>query len=398
MKKISICKNKKSIYSKDWSIKNIEDECELINIVKSEAYSNAYFKNNKRSQDNIVGYHQFLILDIDNDEAHFRIDDCKRVFKEKAIKSIIIPSKSHLKSKNGIIKERYRVFCYLDQVIPADISKEQYKEMMTLIVKDLEMVDHVDNHALFDRSRLYYPTHNLEEILIKRIDGIDIELQKYIDKSAQIIADANKNKTIKKIVKGEVSTTASPTYIPSNIRYIINKDIYDYDISAISEKIDFEELVHDLEGVCSSENNSKGTKLKTELNNTYQLFTETMVLHDFKNEVSYNLISYILNRKDAKRVEVLDTFKEYVDIEEYKTISHHWQNAIRTALSSANNINELKKQLISSLNFSAINIHRDKEDIIYIAGKKYHISDFMLPDYKNKQDIIKQFQKNRKNK
>jgi len=121
-----------------------------------------------------------------------------------------------------------------------------------------------------------------------------------------------------------------------------------------------------------------------------------MVLHDFKNEVSYNLISYIMNRKESKRVEVLDTLKNYVNLEDYRTISHHWQNAIRSALSTAKNINELKKQLISSLNFQAINIYRDKEDIFYIAGKKYHISDFMLPAYKNKQDIIKQFQKNRK--
>ena len=394
--KISTCKNEKSRYSKDWSIKNIEDEGELINIVKSEAYSNAYFKDGKRSQANIIGYHQLLILDIDNDEAHFRIEDCKELFKEKGIKSLIIPSKSHLKSKNGVIKERYRVFCYLDQAIPAEISKEQYKEMMKLIVEDLNMAEHVDNKALFDRARLYYPTHNLEEYFIERTDGTNIELKKYIDKSAQIITDACKNKTVKKIEKKESSTTASTSYIPSTIRYIINKDIYDYDITAISEEIDFEELIHDLECICSSENNNKGTKIKTELSNTYQLFTETMVLHDFKNEVSYNLISYIMNRKESKRVEVLDTLKNYVDIEDYRSISHHWQNAIRSALSTAKNINELKKKLISSLNFQAINIHRDKENIIYIAGKKYHISDFMLPAYKNKQDIIKQFQKNRK--
>jgi len=393
--KISTCINEKSRYSKNWSINNIENEKELIEVVRSAAYSNAYFKNNKRSQDNIIGYHQFLILDIDNDDAHFTIEDCKRVFKEKAIKSLIVPSKSHLKNKNGVIKERYRIFCYLDQVIPADISKEQYKEMMKLIVEDLNMTEHVDNKALFDRARLYYPTHNLEEYFIERTDGADIELQKYIDQSAQAIADKDKNKTVKKIKKGEVSTTTSPAYIPSTIRYTINKDIYDYDITAIGKEIDFEELIHDLEGVCSSENNNKGTKIKTALSNTYQLFTETMVLHDFKNEVSYNLISYIMHKKESKKIEVLDTLKNYVDIEDYRTISHHWQNAIRAALSTAKNLNELKKQLISSLNFQAINIHRDKEDILYIAGKKYHISDFMLPTYKNKQDIIKQFQKNR---
>ena len=398
MTKISTCKNEKSRYSKDWYTQDVENEQELINIVKSEAYSNAYFKNNRRSQDNILGYHQFLILDIDNDEAHFTIEDCKTLFIEKGIKSLIVPSKSHLKSKNGVIKERYRVFCYLDQVIPAYISKEQYKEMMKLIAEDLGMTEHVDTKALYDRARLYYPTHNLEEILIEKTPGAKIELQKYLDQSETVLNSVKPKKerkvNTKKETKVEVQTI--DTYVPSNITYTINRDIWSYNISEMSKEIDFEELIYDTEGVFSSEKESKGTKLRTDIGSAYFLFTETMILHDFKEEMNYNLVSYIKKMKSCNHIEVLDTLKNYVDISSYRTVSDNWGQAMSSALKIAKNAKELKEILISLMNFNAINIHRDKEDIIYIAGKRYHISDFMLADYKNKQDLINQFQKNRK--
>jgi len=226
MKKMSLCKNEESVYSKDWFVKDIKDQEELIEVIKNNAYSNAYFKDNRRSQENIIGYHNQLILDIDNDETDFTIADCKKVLKQKGIQALILPSRSHLKSKNGLIKERYRVFCELDQPIPADISKELYREMMALIVKDLDM-------------------------------------------------------------------------------------------------------------------------------------------------------------------------STYVDIEQFKSVSSRWQNALLEALQVAKNREEFLNKLIKNVNFSCINIHRDKEDVIYIAGKKYHISDFSLQNYKSKQDIIKQFQRNR---
>ena len=46
--------------------------------------------------------------------------------------------------------------------------------------------------------------------------------------------------------------------------------------------------------------------------------------------------------------------------------------------------------------FEKIRVVKDSEDVIFIAGEKYNISDFELEDYKNKGDIIKIFQENRK--
>ncbi|WP_418641134.1 hypothetical protein [Sulfurimonas sp. ST-27] len=399
MKKISLCKNEESIYSKDWFTTSIDSQKKLIEIVKNYAYSNACFKDNKRSQKNIIGYHQLLILDIDNDETDFTIAGCKKVLDQKGMQALIVPSKSHLKSKNGSIKERYRVFCYLDQIISADISKELYTEMMALIVKDLDMNAYIDTKALFDRARFYYPTHNLEEKYITRIPGSLIPLDKYLDQAKNNIQNntpiVKKNKKTKKSHSVDASLNQESTYIAPSVNYTIDKGIYSYDIVAISKELDYESLIHDLEGVCFTEYGNKGTKIKTDMSNTYQHFSESGVIYDFKKDVSYHLVSYIQEIKDCSHTEILELLKDYVDIEQFKSVSSKWQNALLEALKVAKNRQEFLDKLIENMNFTFINIHRDKEDLIYVAGKQYHISDFLLQNYKSKQDIIRQFQHNR---
>ncbi|WP_434658564.1 hypothetical protein [Sulfurimonas sp. NW9] len=399
MEKISLCKNEESIYSKDWFTKSIDSQEKLIEMVKNYAYSNACFKDNRRSQKNILGYHHLLILDIDNDETDFTIEDCQKVLNRKGIKALIVPSKSHLKNKNGSIKERYRVFCYLDQVIPADISKEIYKEMMALIVKDLDMNAYIDTKALFDRARFYYPTHNLKEKYITSISGSLVPLDKYLDQAKNNIQNntpiVKKNKKTKKSHSVDASLNQESTYIAPSVNYTIDKGIYSYDIVAISKELDYESLIYDLEGVCFTEYGNKGTKIKTDLSNTYQHFSESGVIYDFKKDVSYHFVSYIQEIKGCSHTEILELLKDYVDIEQFKSVSSRWQNALLEALKVAKNREEFLHELIKNVNFSCINIHRDKEDLIYVAGKKYHISDFSLQNYKSKQDIVKQFQRNR---
>jgi len=176
---------------------------------------------------------------------------------------------------------------------------------------------------------------------------------------------------------------------------MIDKGIYSYDIIAISKELDYEALIYDLEGICFTEYGSKGRKIKTDMSNTYQHFSESRVIYDFKKDISYHIVSYIQHIKNLSHLEILEVLKDYVDIEQFKSVSSRWQNALLEALQVAKNREEFLNKLIENVNFSCINIHRDKEDVIYIAGKKYHISDFLLQNYKSKQDIIKQFQRNR---
>ena len=142
-------------FSKNWIISNYNSTQDLIKIIKTKSYSNAIFKDGRRAGKNIIGFHDLLILDIDNDDTDFTINDCKKLFTSNNLASLIIPSRSHRKAKNGVIKDRYRVVCHFDKVIPFDISKEIYTTMMELIVKDLHMDKYVDNKALKDLARYY---------------------------------------------------------------------------------------------------------------------------------------------------------------------------------------------------------------------------------------------------
>ncbi len=143
-KQISTSSTAIGYYSKNWVESKIESTEDLIKVVKTKAYSNAIFKDGKRAGKNIIGFHDLLILDIDNDDTDFTIENCKDLFTSNNIASLIIPSRSNRKAKNGIIRDRYRVICHFDKVIPFDISKEVYTTMMELIVKDLHMEQYVD--------------------------------------------------------------------------------------------------------------------------------------------------------------------------------------------------------------------------------------------------------------
>ena len=101
-------------FSKNWIISNYNSTQDLIKIIKTKAYSNAIFKDGRRAGKNIIGFHDLLILDIDNDDTDFTINDCKKLFTSNNIASLIIPSRSHLKNKNSVIKHRYRVICNFD--------------------------------------------------------------------------------------------------------------------------------------------------------------------------------------------------------------------------------------------------------------------------------------------
>ena len=102
-KQISTSSTAIGYYSKNWVESKIESTEDLIKVVKTKAYSNAIFKDGKRHSDNLIGFHDYLILDIDNDDTDFTIQDCESLFTSNNIASIIIPSKSHRKNKNGVI-------------------------------------------------------------------------------------------------------------------------------------------------------------------------------------------------------------------------------------------------------------------------------------------------------
>ena len=90
-------------YAQGWYEESTDSPNNLLDYISVYAYSNAIFEKGKnRSGKTITGYHRLLILDIDNDTRNFTIQDCKELLEKNNIASLIVPSRSHLKLKNGM--------------------------------------------------------------------------------------------------------------------------------------------------------------------------------------------------------------------------------------------------------------------------------------------------------
>ena len=419
-KQISTSSTAIGYYSKNWVESKIESTEDLIKVVKTKAYSNAIFKDGKRAGKNIIGFHDLLILDIDNDDTDFTIENCKDLFTSNNIASLIIPSRSNRKAKNGIIRDRYRVICHFDKVISFDISKEVYTTMMELIVKDLHMEQYVDKKALKDFARYYYPSRNLDETLIRETTGKKIVLDKYLKKAT---LDTNMKGLVKKVsimrkkynasakrkrnavINKKNITSGSKPQVKSNTSaqssntgdYFVYDKIYKYDIVEIANNIDFRDLISDYETITLEEPNSNGIKIKTADKNTYQFFDDTGILCDLKKDnMSYNLYSYIKSHFQCNSIEVLQHMDKYTDIATYRYINEDWQYAIVKSLDISTNRREFEANLRTELKFDKLSIMKDQEDVLIVYGKKVNISEFELQDYQSKYDIVKKFQENRK--
>ena len=57
MDQISTSSTEIGYFSKGWGVSKVDTKKDLINIIKTKAYSNAVFKDGNRSIKNITGFH-----------------------------------------------------------------------------------------------------------------------------------------------------------------------------------------------------------------------------------------------------------------------------------------------------------------------------------------------------
>ena len=287
--------------------------------------------------------------------------------------------------------------------------------MMELIVKDLHMDKYVDNKALKDLARYYYPSKNLDQILICKTTGKKINLDTYLKKAT---LQNNKEALIKKIglmrkrskiaakrrktaVIGKKSVNSSskrkiPLPSTNNSEFFVYDKIYKYDITEIANNINFMDVISNYEDIIQEEQNSDGIKIKTADKNTYQFFDNKNILCDLKKDnMSFNIYSYIKNHFECNSKEVLQHMNQYTDTDSFKSVNEDWQDAIVKSLDISTNRKEFEINLIELLDFRNITVKKENEDVIYVTGQKFHISDFEIEEYKTKSDIVKKFQKNR---
>lgn len=120
---------------------------EMPNIVCSPnvLYSPTQYANNERRAANFLGFTDILIFDFDEGWTKEKDDFFNNFIGYK------VPTKSHMKEKNGIICERYRIILLLDKSI--NLNYKEYKRLYKHIIKDLKLES---DTSCVDACRFYY--------------------------------------------------------------------------------------------------------------------------------------------------------------------------------------------------------------------------------------------------
>lgn len=108
-------------------------------------YSPTQYNENKRKSANYKGFADFLVLDFDDGWTQEQEDLFNNFIGYK------VPTKSHLKEKNGIVCERYRILLLLEK--PVQLSYKEYKSMYRHIMRDLDLNS---DKSCVDACRFYY--------------------------------------------------------------------------------------------------------------------------------------------------------------------------------------------------------------------------------------------------
>lgn len=167
-------------------------------------YSPVQFKDYRRKSANYLRFADFLVLDFDEGWTK-ELDDFFNQFI-----GYKVPTKSHLKDKNGIVCERYRIILLLQNSI--NLDTRGYKRLYKHIIKDLKLPA---DTACVDTARFYYSAYqpvehcielkgtqffpwekfNYKDIEYASIIQNDyIDLEKYKDLDLSYLADLNPSK------------------------------------------------------------------------------------------------------------------------------------------------------------------------------------------------------------
>lgn len=120
---------------------------EIPNIVCSPnvLYSPTQYANNERKAANFLGFTDILIFDFDEGWTKEKDDFFNNFIGYK------VPTKSHMKEKNGLVCERYRIILLLDKSI--NLNYREYKRLYKHIIKDLKLES---DTSCVDACRFYY--------------------------------------------------------------------------------------------------------------------------------------------------------------------------------------------------------------------------------------------------
>lgn len=383
---ISICKDSNPNALNKWETVDVANYTELAALMKQYPYSAAEFENGYRNSENAAAHGNVLIYDIDNDEGkpQLSISEATELLEAKGVSAMILPSKSHNKEKNGHFAERFRIIVPTTETLPAGIEKEEYREFQKLAAKALDLDRFVDTKALNDKARFYYKSpiaavpHIVKANSVMKTDALQIQARSNVaGRRAEAKAERSRVEQIRQnVAKHRMITadTGSKYLTQADTNKMMNIPIADL-IRHFDKAEEYEEGTYHM--------------LKTE-GSKYSI-VEDNVAHDFKNDVTYNSITYLQKHFKTQNLNAIARELEKETGESYITTNHEAvRQAVDTAMRNAANDKALEEALKEGFNVKYCKFDPAHETIT-IADREIKLNEIG----QTRQRLIEQFRANR---
>ena len=398
---ISICDDNTNYATSGWRVKHVDSLESLAYVVKTHRYSNATFKDDYRKGENVNGFHNLLIFDIDNDEnmPYFSIQQAVKHFKDIGIKTLIIPSKNHQKEKGDKkAVDRFRI------IIPTQtplslLDSKTFREFQYLSTRALKIEQFVDTKALSDKARYYDKSllgatphviqgerimniKNLEAQAIINVREREAKKQQEQEKIATIQSNPNAFKNMPLL-----DQTKSLSYLSENgFKAIINTPITT--------------LIRNYE-VIKNEYNDGYDMIKT-AHAKYAVIKDSNLIHDFKSGETYNTYTYLSKVIGSNNANTIA--REFENLSGEKVLETNIalvRESIAIALKTAKNDKDLEMSLKKYFGVDYVKFHYgNAEPHLRIADRTITQEnlDFLQIIKKMKENREKELQQSKKTK
>ena len=396
---VSICKDQAQSAVNNWEQTEVKSYSELATLMQQHPYSTAVFKDGYRKGENVEGFNNLLIFDIDNDkyDKPLGLSEAKALLEKHGISAMILPSRSHNKPKKVAsdhqrkhgkpITEEYHTAERFRIMIPTNkafksTDLEHYREFMETTAKALGLAEFTDPKALRDRARFYYKSpidavpvvvkadrvmniDNIERVAIERVEKRRAEKRAEQERIEKIRAEIRQHRAAPKQGQSEALSYA-------NVEAIIDTPIMP--------------LIQALE---QGEPYKDGSYQMIRTSTAKYSVIENNVAHDFKSDKTYNPLTYLQEQLGTDNVNIIARELSKITGEDYMEVNiDAVKRAVEKARESATNDKSFEEAIKGHFEVKFCKLGSDK---ITIADQEISLWDIGI----EKKDLIESFRANR---
>ena len=396
---ISICQDQGQAAVRQWQQVEVKTYSELATLMQKYPYSTAKFKDGYRKGENVEGFGNLLIFDIDNDkyDKPLQLQEAKKLLERHGISAMIMPSQSHNKPKKVAgehqkkhskpVVEEYHTAERFRVMIPTNksfssIDLEHYREFMETAAKALGLSEYTDPKALRDIARFYYKSpieaapvivqgsrvmqiDKIEQVAIGRVEKRRAEKEAERQRIEQIRAEIKQHRAAPKQGQSEALSYA-------NVEAII-----DAPIMPIIQAMEQGEPYKD------------GSYQMIRTSNAKYSIVEDNVAHDFKSDKTYNPLTYLQEHLGTDNVNTIARELSKITGEDYMEVNiDAVKRAVEKARESATNDKSFEESIKGHFEVKFCKLGSDK---ITIADQEISLGNLGI----EKRELIDSFKQNR---